>query len=92
MCAPGIKLLQSLGGVLHFEIYQSTTTPILPEHKDVGIGRGIVISLADTMLWGRDCVSCFDRFFHGDAANRASPGAGNARPQYYDEKQDQNKP
>ncbi|XP_065280715.1 piggyBac transposable element-derived protein 3-like [Dermacentor albipictus] len=56
-------LADSLGRVLDFEIYQGATTPIPTEHKDLGIGGGIVMRLADSMPRGNDCVLCFDRFF-----------------------------
>ncbi|KAH7940869.1 hypothetical protein HPB49_007269 [Dermacentor silvarum] len=59
--------------VLDFEIYQGATTPIPPEHKDLGIGGGIVMRLADTMPCEDDCVLCFE-IFHVGAANRASRG------------------
>lgn len=56
-------LADTIGRVLDFEIYQGATTPIPAGHKDLGIGGGIVMRLADTMPCGQNSILCFDRFF-----------------------------
>lgn len=53
----------STGRVLDFEIYQGATTRIPSEHKDLGIGGGVVMRLSETMPRDEGRVLCFDRYF-----------------------------